>query len=60
MTPTGPAPPSGDVAIDLGIQIDRNNWIKTDEAQIELQGKLQVKKPTHASVDVTGVIHTVQ
>ncbi|HEY2485959.1 MAG TPA: translocation/assembly module TamB domain-containing protein, partial [Candidatus Binataceae bacterium] len=59
-TPTGPAPPSGDVAIDLGIQIDRNNWIKTDEAQIELQGKLQVKKPTHASVDVTGVIHTVQ
>lgn len=59
-TPAGAVPPSNDIAIDLGIQIDRNNWIKTEEAQIELQGNLQVKKPAHAPVDVTGVIHTVR
>jgi len=58
-TSAGTAAPSGTVAIDLGIQIDRNNWIKTEEAQVELEGKLQIKKPAGAATDVTGVIHTV-
>src|SRR5262249_45283860 len=54
------ATPPGDVAIDLDIKIDRNNWIKTEEAQVELQGELQAKKPAGAPVDVVGTIHTVR
>jgi autotransporter translocation and assembly factor TamB len=55
----GAAPPD-DVAIDLNIKIDRNNWIRTDEAQVELQGELQAKKPAGAALDVVGTIHTVR
>jgi translocation and assembly module TamB len=54
------ATPSPDVAIDVDIKIDRNNWIKTEEAQVELQGELQAKKPPGAPVDVVGTIHTVR
>ncbi|MBV8135858.1 MAG: translocation/assembly module TamB, partial [Deltaproteobacteria bacterium] len=51
---------SNDVAIDLGITIDRDNWIKTDEAQVELQGTLRARKPAGGPVDVIGTLHTVR
>ena len=51
---------SNDVAIDLGITIDRDNWIKTDEAQVELQGTLRARKPAGGPVDVVGTLHTVR
>jgi translocation and assembly module TamB len=57
---TGGANRPDDVAIDLDIKIDRNNWIKTEEAQVELQGELQAKKPAGAPLDVVGTIHTVR
>ncbi len=59
-TDTSGATPPDDVAIDLDIKIDRNNWIKTEEAQVELQGELQAKKPAGAPVDLVGTIHTVR
>jgi autotransporter translocation and assembly factor TamB len=52
--------PSNDVTIDLGITIDRDNWIKTDEAQVELQGTLRARKPAGGPVDVIGTLHTVR
>jgi TamB, inner membrane protein subunit of TAM complex len=48
------------LAIDLGITIDRDNWIKTDEAQVELQGRLKARKPAGGPVDMVGTLHTVR
>ena len=59
-SPPARGTPPHDVAIDVDIKIDRNNWIKTEEAQVELQGELQAKKPAGAPLDVVGTIHTVR
>jgi translocation and assembly module TamB len=48
------------LAIDLGVNIQRNTWIRHENAQVELDGDLNINKRTGGPISVVGEIDTVR
>jgi len=46
--------------IALTFAIDRDNWVKLQDSSAELQGHIQVIKPTGHPISLSGEIHTVR
>ncbi len=61
---TRPAEPALDVAdalsLDVEIRIDRNAWIRRNDADVELRGRLQLGKEAYQPLFVTGDIRLVR
>jgi autotransporter translocation and assembly factor TamB len=47
-------------AIDLKVNVHRNTWIRHDNAQIELDGNLNIRKSRGGPITVVGEIDTVR
>ncbi|MBF6567644.1 MAG: translocation/assembly module TamB [Candidatus Binataceae bacterium] len=48
------------VGLQIEVLIGRNNWIKNDQSEVNIDGKLRVSKANHGELGIWGVIHTVQ
>ena len=48
------------LAINLKVTIHRNTWIRHENAQVELDGDLDIKKPVGGPISVVGEIDTVR
>jgi autotransporter translocation and assembly factor TamB len=48
------------LAINLKVNIHRNTWIRHENAQVELDGDLDIKKPMDGPISVVGEIDTVR
>jgi autotransporter translocation and assembly factor TamB len=48
------------LAINLKVNIHRNTWIRHENAQVELDGDLDIKKPMGGPISVVGEIDTVR
>ena len=48
------------LAINLKVNIHRNTWIRHENAQVELDGDLDIKKPMGGQISVVGEIDTLR
>jgi translocation and assembly module TamB len=48
------------LTVALTVQIDRNTWIRHDQAEVELEGRLSIEKAPHGPIGVVGAINTVR
>jgi autotransporter translocation and assembly factor TamB len=54
----GPLPAS--LAVNVGVVIDRNTWIKTADFAVELEGRLHLVKKRNEQLIIAGAITTVR
>jgi autotransporter translocation and assembly factor TamB len=52
--------PLKNLTVNLKINIHRNTWIRHENAQVELDGNLDIKKPMGGPISVVGEIDTVR
>jgi autotransporter translocation and assembly factor TamB len=53
-------PAFNNLAIDLKINVSRNNWIRHQNAQVELDGAVDIKKRPGGPISLVGEIDTVR
>jgi translocation and assembly module TamB len=61
-TPPSAPPPSrfNNLAMNVTVRIHRNTWIRHEQANAELEGRLQITKQPQEPVRIVGEIHTVR
>jgi autotransporter translocation and assembly factor TamB len=48
------------LTVGLTVQIDRNTWIRHDQAEVELEGRVRIEKAPQGPIGVIGAIDTVR